>query len=381
MKRFISTIALGVVLGLGLVACGGVNNNETNGESPESGALESSTEDKVQVGLVTDTGGVNDRSFNEGTWNGISRFWKENPDLMGEPRHILPSNMTLADFVTAAESLIDAGKELIFMSGFTFIDAIGELQELYPETKFVIIDADPELMDNSHAILFAEQEAGFLAGIAAALETASGSVGFIGGQEIPPVQSFGWGFLAGVAYANDAFDLNVEVGAYQYQGSFDNAQAGATLAGGMYDMGIDMIFVAAGNVGNGVIAEAKTRAEDGENVFVIGVDSDQYEEGILSDGRSIILTSAIKRVDQAAYDSIVALINDEFPGGEVLIKNARDNGVGLPEENPNLSAQTQELADEALEKIKDGELVIPNSTDELESWFAEYGFDASGINY
>jgi basic membrane protein A len=279
------------------------------------------------------------------------------------------------------------------MSGFTFGEAVGELQDKFPDVKFVIIDGEPTdasgaslpLGDNTLSIYFAEQEAGFLAGIAAALQTETGKVGFIGGMEIPPVVNFGWGFLAGVAYANEKYDLNVDVAGFTYSGVFDQPQTGATLAGGMYDQGIDIIFHAAGGTGSGVITEAKTRGEAGESVFVIGVDSDQFEDGVLANGTdSVILTSAIKRVDNAAYDSIDAFINGEFPGGTTIIKDAAGGGVGLPEENPNLTEDTIAKTNEALELIKSGELVIPSfgaGEESVRAWFEEFGFNPSGVSF
>ncbi len=271
---------------------------------------------------------------------------------------------------------------MIIAPGFKFEEAIGKLQAENPETKFVILDGEPEggVAENSVAIYFAEQEAGFLAGIAAALETKTGKVGFIGGMVIPAVQKFGYGFVTGVAYANANLGTNVEVADYLYNGTFSDVSGGQAQAGGMYDKGIDIIFVAAGGVGNGVIAEGKVRAEAGDDVYVIGVDVDQYEDGIISDGSSVILTSAIKRIDNAAYDKIDELVNGTFTGGQVITMDAKNDGVGLPAENPNLSEATQQAADEAFELIKNGTIVVPTELDEVTAMLEDLGFDASHLN-
>jgi len=372
MKKLFSTIALSALLGLGLTACG---SDETT--------------DKASVGMLTDTGGINDQSFNQGTWEGIERFRQDHGTIIAN--HASPGTMALPELVTTAESLITAGHELIIMAGFTFEEAIGILQEDYPEVKFIILDGEPQVEvdgdlevridSNALSIYFAEEQAGFMAGIAAALETETGKVGFIGGMEIPPVQRFGWGFLAGVAYANEVFDLDVVVEQFVYQGTFNDIQAGAALAGGMYNDGIDIIFAAAGAVGTGVIDEAKTRAANGERVFVIGVDSDQFEAGMMENGESVILTSAVKRVDNAAYEYIQKFLNGEFPGGQSITKDATTDGVGLPENNPNLSEETQEKADSALENIKNGEVIVPRTAEDLEIFLSERGFDASELRF
>ena len=148
----------------------------------------------------------------------------------------------------------------------------------------------------------------------------------------------------------------------------------------MYDKGIDIIFTAAGAVGNGVIPEAKTRAEAREDVKVFGVDVDQYENGVISDGSSVILTSVIKCVDNAAYDKIDEFVNGSFVGGEIITMDAKNNGIGLPEENPNLSELTKQEADKVLQLIKDGTLVVPTDEASTKEMLQELGFDASHIN-
>ena len=371
MKKKFSMLTIALAASLGLVACGtgeGDKGTTTNGEA------------KIKVGMMTDSGTIDDKSFNQGTWEGIKRYESENGTI--EAQYIKPGGEATQDYLEAADNLLAKGNELIIAPGFKFEEAIGKLQAENPETKFVILDGEPEggVAENSVAIYFAEQEAGFLAGIAAALETKTGKVGFIGGMVIPAVQKFGYGFVTGVAYANANLGTNVEVADYLYNGTFYDVQGGQAQAGGMYDKGIDIIFVAAGGVGNGVIAEGKVRAEAGDDVYVIGVDVDQYEDGIISDGSSVILTSAIKRIDNAAYDKIDELVNGTFTGGQVITMDAKNDGVGLPAENPNLSEATQQAADEAFELIKNGTIVVPTELDEVTAMLEDLGFDASHLN-
>lgn len=380
MKKLFRNIVM-LAAAVSLIACGSTNAEAEPEVGIDSGPAEITVEAR-RIGMLPDAGGVNDRSFNQGTWEGVLRFYNDHEGLIEEPTHILPAQTATADMVVAGEQLILAGKEMIVMSGFTFQGAVEEMQVNHPEVKFVIIDAAPEeILDNTLAIFFAEQESGFLAGITAALESETGQVGFIGGAPIPPVQAFGRGFAMGVAYANANLDTDVVVSRYVNQGGFADAEAGRTLAGGIFDAGVDIIFVAAGNVGNGAIAEALSRAgDDGDRVFIIGVDSDQFETGRIADweyGESIILTSAMKRVDQAAYDAIEEFVNGTFQGGRSITLTAADGGVGLPDENPNLSAETLGKVDEVVERLKNGELQLPTSLEEVMAFLEEHGLDAS----
>ena len=126
----------------------------------------------------------------------------------------------------------------------------------------------------------------------------------------------------------------------------------------VYDNGVKVIFAAAGGVGTGVITEAKTRVVNGEEVWVIGVDSDQYDDGIYEGNKSVILTSAIKKVNESAYQMIEAELNNEFPGGQTLTFDASNDGIGIPAENPNLSDDTVTKVNEVLEAIKNGEIEV-----------------------
>ena len=179
-------------------------------------------------------------------------------------------------------------------------------------------------------------------------------------MEIPAVQKFNYGFQQGVAYANENYGSNVSLKAENivYSGSFSDSALGQQLAAQMYDNGVKAIFAAAGGVGTGVITEAKTRVVNGEEVWVIGVDSDQYADGIYEGNKSVILTSAIKKIDEAAYQMIQAQLEDKFPGGQILTFNASNDGIGIPTENPNLNDDTVAKVNEVLKAIKSGEIEV-----------------------
>lgn len=297
----------------------------------------------LRVGMVTDAGTIDDKSFNQGTWEGILRAQK---DFGLDVKYLKPAGTTEADYLKEIGNLVDAGYTMIICPGFKFETALFEAQDKYPNTKFVLLDGEPHSADysvfriekNVVGLYWAEHQSGFLAGLAAALQIKNGSFGFIGGMEIPAVQKFNWGFQQGVRYANANYKTNIRMDQVNnlYQGSFDNISAGQQIAAAMYDRGVDVIFAAAGGVGVGVINEAKNRGSSGQKVWVIGVDVDQYAEGLMPNGKSIILTSAMKYLDRASYDMIVDELNGRFPGGEILRLNATNDGVGIPAENPNL---------------------------------------------
>ena len=352
MKKKFLALALSALMVTGLVGCG---SNSDSGNSSET---------TLKVGMVTDSGTIDDKSFNQGTWEGIKKAEKE---LGVEKNYMQPSGETEANYLTEIQNLYDSGYKFIVTPGYKFETAIYKAQEQYADAKFVILDGAPHNGDNNYvvaentvAIYFAEEQSGFAAGIAAAVELKTGELGFIGGMEIPSVQKFDYGFQQGVAYANENYGTNVSLKAENivYSGSFSNTALGQQLAAQMYDNGVKAIFAAAGGVGTGVITEAKTRVVNGEEVWVIGVDSDQYADGIYEGNKSVILTSAIKKIDEAAYQMIESQLNDKFPGGETLRFDASNDGIGIPAENPNLSEDTVTKVNEVLEAIKSGDIVV-----------------------
>lgn len=369
-------LSMVAALTLGLVACTKAE------ESKEKG---------IKVGMVTDAGTIDDKSFNQGTWEGILEYKEDNSNT--EVQYLMPTGETTQDYLEAIDNLAMTGVEVMVLPGFKFEEALGVAQEKHPEIKFVAIDAEPlvgmdsegnplyEVSDNTVSIFFAEQQASFLAGIATALETQTNKVAFLGGMEVPAVQKLGWGFVAGIAYANANLGTEVEVTDYIYQGTFTDLDAGKAIAAGMYDKGVDVVFAAAGGVGVGAINETKTRAEAGNEVFIVGVDVDQYDEGLLTNGSSVILTSAMKYLGRAAYDQINAYANDEFEGGRTILMDVNANGVGLPEANPNLSDATIKEVNEVAEMVKAGEIEVPNTKEGLISFLDRMNCDFGNLGY
>lgn len=374
MKKKFLAIVLSGLLSMSLLAgCSSSNNqNGTNnagtGSTTESTSKFQMLDTDLKVGMVTDAGTIDDRSFNQGAWEGIKDTVKNN-------KYLRPAGVTDADYLESITNLYDADYRFIVAPGYKFERAIGVSQEKYPDAKFVILDGAPTDADgntvvgeNSVSIHFAEQESGFLAGVAAAVQMQESEFGFIGGMELPAVQRFNWGFQQGIAYANENLGTKISIKAENvvYQGSFDDKAGGQQVAAQMYDRGVKVIFAAAGGTGIGAITEAKSRATNGDtSVYVIGVDVDQYNDGVYdqASNASVILTSAMKYIDQATYDMIAAEAKGEFPGGQTLTFSVANDGVGIPAENPNLNENAINTVNEVYAKIKSGDIKVADSND------------------
>jgi basic membrane protein A len=363
MKKGFIALAITAMLSTALAGCG--SKDSAGGTSAsDSPAATAATSAKFKVGMVTDSGTIDDKSFNQGTWEGVKKAAQE---LSLDSKYLKPAGQTEADYTKEIGNLYDAGFKFIVTPGFKFETAIFKSQDKYKDAKFVLLDGSPndgkgktEVKSNTVNIFFAEHESGFLAGVAAALQLKEGDAGFIGGMPIPPVQKFNWGFQQGVKYANDNLGTKITIKPENviYQGSFDNLAAGGQLAAQMYDRGVKVIFCAAGGVGVGAIKEAKTRASGGKEVWIVGVDSDQFADGVYKDDKSVILTSAMKKVNQAAYDMIKAEADGKFPGGQTLTFDSKNNGVGLPEKNPNLTDETVTKVNDVFKKLQSGEIKV-----------------------
>lgn len=365
MKKVLSILLVLGMLATLMIGCGQQPTQSTTAGTTQAQATTTAApKPAFKVGMVTDSGTIDDKSFNQGTWEGVQKAGK---DLGLDTKYLKPSGTTEADYLKEIGNLYDAGYKMIVCPGFKFSTAIFKAQDKYADGKFVLIDAAPDdgkgnavVKPNTVSIFFAEHESGFAAGVASALQLKEGEIGFIGGMEIPPVQKFNWGFQQGVAYANANLGTKITMKAENviYQGSFDNVAAGQQIAASMYDKGVKAIFAAAGGVGVGAINEAKARAKAGKQAWIIGVDVDQYADGIYDGTKSIILTSAMKKIDLAAYNMIKAQNDGKFPGGQTLTFDAKNDGVGIPNKNPNLSDDVVKKVQEVFAKVKSGDIKV-----------------------
>ncbi|WP_053366225.1 BMP family lipoprotein [Bacillus sp. FJAT-27245] len=356
-RKFGLFMSLLLSAGMLLSACGGKDDDSKGKDGDQK-------KNDLKVGMVTDAGTIDDKSFNQGTWEGIKQA---EGDLGVKTKYLKPAGTTEAEYLKEIGNLYDAGYKFIVTPGFKFETAVFQAQDKYKDAKFVIIDGNPHkgdynpvVKDNTVSIFYAEHESGFLAGIATALEVKEGEVGFIGGMEIPPVQKFNWGYQQGIKYANENFGTKIGMKPenFLYQGSFDNSAAGAQIAAQMFNRGVVAIHAAAGGVGVGAINEAKQRASKGEKVWIVGVDVDQYEDGKYDGDKSVILTSATKKISHSVYEMIKDELDGKFQGGKTLTFDAKNDGVGLPDENPNLSEDTVSKVKEVYEQIKSGDIEV-----------------------
>lgn len=337
-----------------LAACGSEEDTSTG----ETGGGEEGTEEAADfsVAMVTDVGGVDDKSFNQSAWEGIQQFGEENGLEKGDGGFDYLQSASDADYNTNLNNLIRRDFDVVYGIGFLMEGAVAEIAEQQPEAQIAIIDAVVDA-PNVASVLFKEQEGAFLAGVAAALMTETDKIGFVGGMEIPVIERFEAGFLEGVATVNDAIEVDV-----QYTGAFDKAELGKTTANRMYSAGADIIFHAAGGTGNGVFTEAKERKEaDPEaNVWVIGVDADQYDEGQTGDA-NVTLTSVLKRVDTAVINISEQAMNGEFPGGETITYGLSDEGVGLADSRGAIPEDVMTQIEDYQQQVIDGDIVVPDT--------------------
>lgn len=344
-------LAAGTVLG----ACGGGEESTTT----DSGGGEQ--EDKFTVAMVTDVGGVDDKSFNQSAWEGLQAFGEENSLEKGTDGFDYIQSKSDADYKTNLNTAVRNGFDLTFGIGYKLKPAIEEVAQQRTDSHFAIVDDVVEGMDNVTSITFKEHEGSFLVGVVAGLQTTTNKIGFIGGIESDLINKFAAGFEAGVKAVNPEADVKIE-----FAGAFDKADKGQQMASAMYSSGIDIIYHAAGGTGNGVFSEAKSLKESNPDqpVWVIGVDRDQAEEGkvtVNGEEMSVTLTSMVKRVDLAVKDVADKAMNGQFPGGEVIEYGLDANGVSIAPTQDNLTPETIAAVEEWTEKIKNGEVEVPST--------------------
>ena len=349
-RRFGLALSIMLVGSALLGACGTDKGKDNEGGT---GTKVEKNENAVSVAMVTDTGGVDDKSFNQSAWKGIQDYGAANGLEKGEGFDVLEST-DASEYEANLNRLVRRDFNVVYGIGYLLKDAIETIAKQNPDTKFALVDEESDVA-NVASIMFKEQEGAFLVGAAAALMTKSGKIGFVGGMDIPVISRFHAGFVAGVAAVNP--DIVVDV---QYTGDFDKAENGKAAANRMYSTGVDIIFHAAGGSGNGVFSEAKERksANPDEYIWVIGVDSDQYEEGQIGD-HNITLTSMLKRVDLAVKNIAELAEKGEFPGGEITRYGLADDGIALADSHGAIPKEVLDKVEAYAKDIADGKIDVP----------------------
>ena len=285
-----------------------------------SGSKESAKDDKITVAMITDVAEV--------------KYLESKQD---------------SDYATNIETLVDEDVDLILGVGMKLADAIKEGAELYPDQNFVLVDEEIDA-SNVKNILFKAEESAYLAGLIAGKTTKTNNVGFIGGMELPVIDTFKYGYMAGVKAANP--DAKVQA---QYANSFTDQAKGKAIANQMYSNGADIVFTCGGDVGTGAIEAAK---ENGK--YAIGVDRDQSDLAPEN-----VLTSAIKRVDAGVFETVKSYVNGTFEGGTTTTYGLEENAVGVPDTTKNLvSQEILDLVEETITKLKNKEITVPKNKEE-----------------
>jgi basic membrane protein A len=315
--------------------------------------------DTITCRLLTDASGIDDKSFNAAAWRGILRFYGDtwdNPSGRGAAYDFI-SAPSQDMFLPTIQQATDDGYDLIITAGFMFDTATSTAAEKNPNQKYMIVDVDYVPNHNVLQAVFAEHEGSYLVGVAAALKAIEDNIsnprfGFIGGVVDPTITKFEIGYVQGI--------LSILPGAEivdYYVGSWDDPGLAKSQAKNWYDSGVYIIYSAAGASGGGTIAQAKEYRVQNKNVWAIGVDSDQFEDGLYNDTDSAVYTSMLKRVESAVYYGLTAVKNGTFKG-ETITLDLKTDGVGYAETNPAMSADIKAKINEAAQKIKDGAIQV-----------------------
>ena len=343
-----------------LTACGGKKSTTSSSDSS------SSKSGNHSVALVTDIGGVDDRSFNQSAWEGLQEWGKKHDIKRGTGGYDYIQSDDASQYTTNVSAAVQNGFKTIFGIGYLLQPAVQEAAKQNPNVQFAIIDSTIDAK-NVVSATFKDNEAAYLAGIAAAETTKTNKVGFIGGEEGVVIDRFQAGFEKGVADTAKKLGKTVTVDS-QYAASFGDPAKGKALAASMYQNGADIIFHASGGTGAGVFQEAKAvnsqlnEADlDSKKVWVIGVDSDQQDQGkyTTKDGKddNFTLASTLKGVGAAVEDISTRALNDKFPGGEHLVYGLKDGGVDITE--GFLSDDAKTAIKDAKQQIIDGKIEVP----------------------
>lgn len=342
MKKIVALLLAISMMALVVTGCG----NESASNDKE---VAGSQEKNHSVIMVADVGGVNDQSYNQGAWEGLQAFQEETGVKVS-----FIETIQMSDLATNFDKAVDGEHSLIWGIGFNTADPLAASAKMNPELNYAIVDHDfgEVAIDNVTSAMFNVEEASFLVGYIAGLTTETNKVAYIGGMRSPVMDLFEYGFKAGVDYAAKELDKEIKV-EVQIAESFTDAAKGKAIAASLYNDGSDIIFVAAGATGSGVIEQAIE-----EDKWVIGVDRDQSY--LAPDN---VLTSALKHVGVVTNDISKRIVNGEKLGGQIIKYGLENGGVGIPENNPNMDPEVYEKALEIQELIIKGEIDPPYSED------------------
>jgi basic membrane protein A and related proteins len=351
LRLFAALVAAFVVA----VGCGGGGEGNGGGEDTGGGG---GAEAEQEAALVLDVGGLGDQSFNDSAFAGLERANEE----FGTGTEYLESSSP-TDYVNNLTQLAESGYNPVFAVGFLMTDAVTEVAPQFPDTNFAIVDSVVPDVENVASLTFRDEEGGYLAGVVAGLMTQEDTefttsdeqvVGFLGGQESDLIETFQAGYEAGVESVCPDCEVIV-----QYAGTtpeaFNDPARGNEISLQQINQGADVIYHASGATGAGLFEAASS-----QGIFAIGVDADQA--AVNPDAP--ILTSTIKGVDAAVYQTIEDQTNGEFPGGEIQDLGLAEGGYELApfgEFEDQVPQEVQDQVEEATQGIIDGEIEVPDA--------------------
>ncbi len=362
-----------------LAACGSTGGTTPSGSSAPSPSVSTAPSGStapdgatpLKIAIITSPNTVDDGSFNEDNYNGILNFIAARGDI----DKVTPVQESTGDPSAAVQAVTDivADYDVLVCTGFQFA-GISTVAEENPTKKFILVDSFPSAdgetveMENVYAMQFAENEGGFFAGVAAALQTKTGKVAVVNGVAYPSNVNYQFGFESGVNYAVKHLGAKaelVEIASYagtdvtganvggNYTGNFGDEAAGKVVGNALIQQGCDIIFVAAGASGNGVF----TAAKEAGNVMIIGCDTDQYDDGV-NGANNIILTSALKNMAINVERQLNAVVDGSFQGGNVTLHADTDStGYVSAEGRQQLTAETMSALADLYAQVRDGSIV------------------------
>ena len=347
---------ISVVLALMLLVAFVPGCSAKTDETPADNGTDTPTT-TIKAAMVTDVGGLGDKSFNDGAYSGLQRAEAE----LGVEIKVLESK-EITDYESNIDQLANAGFSPIFAVGFLMTDTVSKMSTDFPDTYFGGVD---EFFDPAPAnvvgLNFKEEEGSYLAGVVAGLSTLDSFdsklnkdnvIGFVGGMDIPLIQKFEAGFIAGAKSVNP--DVKV---ISLYAGNFTDQAKGKELGYSLIEQKADVIYAAAGQVGLGTVEACKDKG-----ALFIGVDVDQYET--VANSGDVMLTSMIKRVDNAVFETIKAVVDGSFPGGTIQVFGLAEEGVGLAPFH-DFEAKVPQAIKDAVEKARTdiiaGTIMVPTA--------------------
>jgi basic membrane protein A len=364
MKKFLAT-SLVLVLLVASFGCSKSDPTPTKGPdaTPTTEAVATATTAPADAGfelaLVTDLGTIDDKSFNQGSWEGLKQYADEKSITY---KYYQPTEQSDDAYLSTIELAVKGGAKVIVTPGFLFQVPIYIAQDRYPNVNFILVDSSPASADgetkvgtNTVGITYAEEQAGYLAGYAAVKDGLT-KLGYMGGMALPPVVRYGYGFVQGAEAAG--VELGLAAGTiqinYYYTGGFAATPEAQAMAASWYNDGIEVIFAAGGAVGNSVMTAAAAASPVGK---VIGVDVDQSGES------PTVITSALKGVRASVYSCVSDYYAGKFPGGKELVFAAENDGVGLVMDTAKFDTFSQADFEAVFAKLKANSIAIKKDSD------------------